>query len=281
MLADAIRSESHRFWLNRSAVFWSVLFAPLAGLILTVFGYFMIQQRTGDLENVQLPPELTGVGGVLDLGPALVQQAGGLANPAILAFVLIGAAVIFAGDYRWETARLTLARNSRSNLILGKVGVVKFLTIAAMLAYLASAMGAEVIRAAMFERTLAFTMTGAQAGDMALLFFISYVRVMQFLMLSLFAAVLTRSLLAALFLPLAVSIAQFFLSQFAPLFGLEPTTWLAHLLMPGLAFDSLKAAIIENQDTLVLKAVVSLAAWLLLPFGAAVAWFQRQDLAKE
>lgn len=281
MLADAIRSEGYRFWLNRSAVFWSVLFAPLAGLVLTVFGYFMLQQRASELENVQLPPELTGVGGVLDLGPALVQQAAGLANPAVLAFVLIGAAVVFAGDYRWETARLTLARNSRTNLILGKVGVVKLLTLAAMLVFLASAMAAEAVRGVMYERAFAFTLTGGQAGDLALLFLAAYVRVIQFLMLSLLAAVFTRSLLAALFLPLAVGVAQFFLGQFAPLFGLEPASWLAHLLMPGLAFDSLKAAIIEGTHAPMVKALVSLVMWVFTPFVGALIWFVRQDLSRE
>lgn len=281
MLADAIRSEGYRLWRNRPAMFWSVLFAPLAGLALTVFGYFMIQQRTSELKDVQLPPELTGTGGVLDMGAALVSQAASLANPAVLAFVLIGAAVVFAGDYRWETARLTLARNSRANTIIGKVGVVKILVVAAMAAYLASAMGAEAIRGAMYQRSFAFSLSVAQLGDLALLFFAGMVRVMQFLMLALLAAVFTRSLLAALFMPLIVGIAQFFLGQLAPVFGLELTGWTAHLLMPGLAFDSLKAAIQTNQMTLVAKAIVSLAAWTFIPFFAALAWFQRQDLSKE
>ena len=38
-------------------------------------------------------------------------------------FVLIGAATIYAGDYRWETWRLISARNTRSNLLAGKVVV--------------------------------------------------------------------------------------------------------------------------------------------------------------
>ncbi|WP_245158243.1 MULTISPECIES: ABC transporter permease subunit [unclassified Brevundimonas] len=281
MLSDAIRSEGYRLWRNRSAMFWSVLFAPLAGLALTVFGYFMIQQRTSELKDVQLPPELTGTGGVLDMGAALVSQAASLANPAVLAFVLIGSAVIFAGDYRWETARLTLARNSRANTIIGKVGVVKMLVLAALLAYLASAMCAEAIRGLMYQRSFAFSLSGSQAGDFALLFVSGMVRVMQFLMLALLAAVFTRSLLAALFLPLIVGVAQFFLSQLASVFGLELTSWLAHLLMPGLAFDSLKAAIQTNQTTMLAKAIVSLAGWTFIPFFAALVWFQRQDLSKE
>ena len=41
---------------------------------------------------------------------------------AFVMFVLIGAATIYAGDYRWETWRLISARNSRVNLLLAKSG---------------------------------------------------------------------------------------------------------------------------------------------------------------
>ena len=54
-----------------------------------------------------------------------------------------------------------------------------------------------------------------------------------------------------------------------------------------MATDLLKAAIeggasaAHLPDHAVLKGVLSLAFWIGVPFAAAVAWFNRQDLSKE
>lgn len=284
MLADAIRSETYRLLQNRTAVFWSVFFVPIAGLAISIISQLVIQSKAVKINGANLPVEL---GAPLDLGQALASSAGDLANPAILAFVLIGAATLYAGDYRWETWRLISARNSRPNMLLGKVGVVKLLTLAAMLAFLLAASMADVAKAAIFDRPMAFTFGAEQAADFALLFLLSFVRVVQFLMISLLAATVTRSLLAALFVPLVIGVGQFFLGQMSPMLGLAPTDWLTQLLVPGLAFDTLKAFIQGGMeaaampDGLALKAITSLAVWSLVPLAAAVAWFSRQDLSKE
>lgn len=284
MLADAIRYETYRLLQNRTAVFWSVFFVPIAGLAISVISQLVIQSKAVKINGANLPVEL---GAPLDLGQALASSAGDLANPAILAFVLIGAATLYAGDYRWETWRLISARNSRPNMLLGKVGVVKLLTLAAMLAFLLAASMADVAKAAIFDRPMAFTFGAEQAADFALLFLLSFVRVVQFLMISLLAATVTRSLLAALFVPLVIGVGQFFLGQMSPMLGLAPTDWLTQLLVPGLAFDTLKAFIQGGMeaaalpDGLALKAITSLAVWSLVPLAAAVAWFSRQDLSKE
>lgn len=284
MLADAIRSETYRLLQNRTAVFWRVFFVPIAGLAISIISQLVIQSKAVKINGANLPVEL---GAPLDLGQALASSAGDLANPAILAFVLIGAATLYAGDYRWETWRLISARNSRPNMLLGKVGVVKLLTLAAMLAFLLAASMADVAKAAIFDRPMAFTFGAEQAADFALLFLLSFVRVVQFLMISLLAATVTRSLLAALFVPLVIGVGQFFLGQMSPMLGLAPTDWLTQLLVPGLAFDTLKAFIQGGMeaaampDGLALKAITSLAVWSLVPLAAAVAWFSRQDLSKE
>ncbi len=284
MLADAIRSESYRLLRNRTAVFWSVFFVPVMALVISIIGQLVVQSKAVKINGANLPLDL---GGPLDLGQALVSSAGDLANPAILAFVLIGAATLYAGDYRWETWRLISARNSRPNMLLGKVGVVKLLTLAAMLVFLLAASMADVAKAAIFDRPMAFTLGAEQAADFALLFLLSFVRVVQFLMISLLAATVTRSLLAALFVPLVLGVGQFFLGQMSPMLGLAPTDWLTQLLVPGLAFDTLKAFIQGGMeaaampDSLALKAITSLAVWSSVPLAVAVAWFSRQDLSKE
>ncbi|MGH7026771.1 ABC transporter permease subunit [Brevundimonas sp.] len=287
MLADAIRSESYRLFQNRTAVFWSVFFVPVISLALSTLGFLLVKSKAAQINGGQLPPELS-LGGPLDLGQAIAGNAGDLANPAILAFLLIGAATLYAGDYRWETWRLISARNSRPNLLLGKVGVLKLLTLAAMLVFLLTGTLSEVIKAGIFARPLTFTFGATEAGQFALLFLLSFVRVVQFLMISLLAATVTRSLLAALFIPLVVGVGQFFLGgPFAPMLGLAPGDWLTQLLLPGAAFDALKALITGGMEAAALpdgvafKAIASLALWSLVPLAAAIAWFSRQDLSKE
>ena len=285
MLADAIRSETYRLSKNRTAVFWSVLFVPIMGILLATLGFVVAKANEVKLAG-KLPPELMK-GGPLDLGMTLVKSAGDFANPAILMFVLIGAATIYAGDYRWETWRLISARNTRPNLLTGKVVVVALLMVLATVAALVSDVIASLIQAAVFGRPVTFSMTGAAAADFGLLALSSWARILQFTMLGLLGAVLTRSLLAALFAPLVIGIAQLFLPQILLPMGVTTDGWLLYLLSPGIATDLLKAAIqggaaaAELPDHAVLKGVISLALWIGVPFAAAVIWFNRQDLSKE
>ena len=284
MLADAIRSETYRLSRNRTALFWSVLFVPIMGVLLATVGFVVAKANEAKLVG-KLPPELMK-GGPLDLGLALVKSAGDFANPAILMFVLIGAATLYAGDYRWETWRLISARNTRSNLIAGKVVVAVLVIVLATLAALASDVIAGLIQAAVFGRPLAFSMTGGAAADFGLLALTGWARILQFTMLGLLAAVMTRSLLAALFAPLVIGIGQFFLPNILLPMGVTPDGWLLPLLSPGLATDLLKAVIeggtaADLPDHAAAKGLLGLGLWIGLPFAAAVAWFNRQDLSKE
>ncbi|PZT97067.1 MAG: hypothetical protein DI624_11335 [Brevundimonas sp.] len=284
MLADAIRSETYRLSRNRTALFWSVLFVPIMGVLLATVGFVVAKANEAKLVG-KLPPELMK-GGPLDLGLALVKSAGDFANPAILMFVLIGAATLYAGDYRWETWRLISARNTRSNLIAGKVVVAVLVIVLATLAALASDVIAGLIQAAVFGRPLAFSMTGGAAADFGLLALTGWARILQFTMLGLLAAVMTRSLLAALFAPLVIGIGQFFLPNILLPMGVTPDGWLLPLLSPGLATDLLKAVIeggtaADLPDHAAAKGLLGLGLWIGLPFAAAAAWFNRQDLSKE
>ena len=284
MLADAIRSETYRLSRNRTALFWSVLFVPIMGVLLATVGFVVAKANEAKLVG-KLPPELMK-GGPLDLGLALVKSAGDFANPAILMFVLIGAATLYAGDYRWETWRLISARNTRSNLIAGKVVVAVLVIVLATLAALASDVIAGLIQAAVFGRPLAFSMSGGAAADFGLLALTGWARILQFTMLGLLAAVMTRSLLAALFAPLVIGIGQYFLPNILLPMGVTPDGWLLPLLSPGLATDLLKAVIeggtaADLPDHAAAKGLLGLGLWIGLPFAAAAAWFNRQDLSKE
>lgn len=290
MLADAVRSEAYRFTKNRMAVFWSVLFTPVLFLALGVAVQMFTKARMAEMQRA-LPPELTAEGGpmsmtgTLDLGHALVDQAGDFSNPIVLLFILIGAAIVYAGDYRWETWRLTSARNSRINLMLGKVAVVLAVVLASFVTWLVFGLIGEVFKGMIFGRALAFDFGGEEAGRFMALSATAITRVMQFTMIGLLAAAFTRSLLAALFVPMVVAVGQFFLMQALPLFGWETGDLQSQLLIPGLAADSLKLRFEGGPEAgsapEAWKAWFSLLLWTVVPLAAAVAWFQRQDLSKE
>ena len=286
MLADAVRAESYRLAQNRTALFWSVLFVPLISLALSTATFVFTKANEAALVG-KLPPELAVRGGPLNLGDVLIDSVGDFANPAVLMFVLIGAATLYAGDYRWETWRLISARNRRTNLVLGKLIVVAGVILAATLAVFVADVASGGIRALVFNRPLAFSVSGEGWADIGQLALLSWARILQFTMMALLAATVTRSLLAALFAPLVIGVAQFFLPQLLAQMGVSPDSWIPPLVSPGFATDLIKTAIQGGlpaaglPDQAVTQGVISLLAWTALPFAAAVAWFNRQDLSKE
>jgi len=291
MLVDAIRAEGFRLSKNRTALFWSLLFVPVITVAIGTVTQFVIKANEARLmADAEAPPELREMmvtGAELDLAQALVSAAGTLANPMVLLFVLIGAATIYAGDYRWETWRLISARNSRVNLMLGKLATVAGLSLLAMLFMLVAAVIENFIRASMFDRSVVFGATGEAAGQFLGQFALSWLRILQFTMLGMLAASVTRSLLAALFVPLVIGVAQFFTPQMLTPMGFMPDAWLSMLVNPAASTDAISAAIAGGEraaalpEGVVVKAWVSLGLWTLVPLAGALAWFQKQDLSKE
>ncbi len=290
MLADSVRSELYRLFRNRMAVFWSVLFVPIAfatgGIGFHVLTRSRSVEMSGDLSAAGL--QAAAPAGLIDIGQDLPQMAGMAANGAVLVFMLIAAATLYAGDYRWETWRLISARNSRINLILGKVGAFKVLTLLAIAAFLIAGLVFSVSGAMISGAQLAFNFDGDDAGSFALLLLLSYIRIIQYAMIALLTAVLTRSLHAAPFVPVVLGFAQSLLGgPGLALLGWEPTSWQAQLLQPGLAFDALKGFVTAGEaaaampEGLMLKSILSLLLWTLAPLAGAIAWFNRQDLSKE
>ena len=290
MLVDAIRAEGFRLSRNRTALFWSLAFVPILSVAIGALTSFVLKgSETKILGDEKMPEELKAAlaGGTLDMADALVSAAGNLANPLVLLFVLIGAATLYAGDYRWETWRPITARNSRINLLLAKLAVVAVLALTAMGFMLVASLIENLIKAAVFERSLTFALTGEMAGQFLGFAALSGLRILQFAMMGMLAAVVTRSLLAALFVPLVFGIAQFFSPQMLGPMGVMPDAWLSVLVNPGAATDAIQAAIAGGvraaalPDGLLLKAWVSLTLWTLVPLAGALAWFRRQDLSKE
>lgn len=285
MLVDALKSEAYRVSRNRTAVFCSVLLTPLLFIIGGV-AFHIITKTKGDAlaAKASLPVEMGNQ--PVNLADALGFTATYGANGVLLAFMLLAAATVYAGDYRWETWRLISARNGRPWLILGKIGVMKALAMIAMLAMLIAAFVFFISQAVVTGRPMAFDLTDFDLGRFLLLWLLSLIRIVQYGLIALLAAVVSRSLLAALFVPWALGFAQSILGgPLMPVIGWAPTDWAAQLLLPGLAYDTLKAAVspgpMPMPEGAVMKAIVSLTLWCVVPVAASIAWFQRQDLSKE
>jgi len=289
MLADAFRAENYRFWKNRMTVLWSIAFVPVIGVIFGAIGNIVLKINTPRLmADSDLPPQVAQLmgGGALDLGASMVAAAAKLASPPLLLFVLIAAATIYAGDYRWETWRLISARNSRRNLLLGKIGVVGVVGLVALAAMVVSGVVSDTVKATVLERPLTFHMDAGDAGRWGLLTLLSWSRVMQFTLLALLAATLSRSLLAALFVPIVVGVAGSAAPALLAAMGMAPDHWLSVLLSPGGAIEALQAAVDPQPgeslpEGLIVKAWTSAILWTALPLAGALLLFRRQDLSKE
>lgn len=288
MLFDALAAETYRFLRNRMAVFWSVLFVPVMGAVVGV-GFHYLNRSHGDPAAAAAGLSIGASATPLNLADFLMLGADKAANGALMTFMLIGAATVYATDYRWETWRLISARNNRTFLILGKVGTMKLMAIAAALAMLVAAFIYLLSQAIIFERPLAFSLTADKAGDAALIWLLSYVRIVQYGLIALLTAVVTRSLLASLFVPWALGFGQSILGALPVMMvlKLQPDGWLAQLLLPGMAYDTLKNVVVPGiaqtaaTSAALWPAIVSLALWCTVPLALALVLFKRQDLSKE
>jgi ABC-2 type transport system permease protein len=288
MLLDAIRAEGFRLSKSRTTWFWSVFFAPIVTLALGVLVMFVIKASEGQITSQgQIPPEVVEMMSKvpINLATEIVTAAGRLDSILLLPFVLIGAATLYAADYRWETWRLISARNTRTNLLLGKLATIAMLGLIALLVMLLASVAEAVVKASIFARPLTFELEAKDVGGFFALGGLAFLRVIQFTMLGMLTAVVTRSLLAALFVPLVIAVAQGLSPQLFGSMAMKPDDWLPMLVNPGASMDALKAiasgASAALPDGIAIKAWLSMALWTLLPLAGAIFWFNRQDLSKE
>ncbi|MDQ8029794.1 MAG: hypothetical protein REJ23_13800, partial [Brevundimonas sp.] len=167
MLVDALKAEAYRFSLNRVLVFISVVLTPLLFALGGVL-FHWVTKTNGDKAaqaanlDINLPTE------AVNLADAFGFAAAGCANGFVLICVLIAAATIYAGDYRWETWRLISARNDRISLILAKVGVVKIIALVSSLFFLIASVIFLLAQAMVYDRGLTFDLKDIEIGGAAL-----------------------------------------------------------------------------------------------------------------
>jgi len=269
MLADAIAAERFRLSRDRTALFWGFGFAPLVAMLFSM----AIDMFTRAVLHRTIPGETT------DLANRAMGAVAGASGPFTALFLLIGAAAIFAGDYRWETWRLVTPRNHRVNLLAAKLIVFAeaaawSLLLTALTAVLAGLFGSVVNHGRLVGPTTGFL------SHFAGVFIVTWLEVLLIGALAALVGVLTRSTLGAVIAGLVTVFVQSTLAA-----AMQDTTWKS-LAIPAYAGRLLKA-FVAAPDEMRPEAgpaglgLVLLLAWLVVLAGGAVALFRRQDLTKE
>ena len=275
MLADAIAAERFRLLRDRSALFWGFCFAPIVGFLLSIGGDLFLHYV------VKKPMPGLGIGLLDQMIKAL---AGGASTFGAL-FLMIGAAAILAGDYRWETWRLLTPRNTRQNLLLAKLVVVGeavfwSLALTAVLSAVAAVIGAGIngkaLSISMFDRNL-FDVLGVLA--------ITWLEAMTLAALAACVGVLSRSTMGVVIACLGVRFVQTVLASSLRMMEQGQSSWKL-LAIPVYDADLLRATLLEptmvGQTTSSAgPALAMLAAWTAVLTTGAVLLFRRQDLTKE
>lgn len=281
MLTDAISSEGYKLWRNRTALFWGFLFTPFVALLMGVGSVVLLRMNMPD----------AAVGQPTDIGRQALMAAAQASAPLTILFALLGGAVLFAGDYRWETWRLIAPRNSRLNHIAGKGVVFALAALATVLAITLAGVLAALFGA--FVNKAPIEWHGGDVGTWLIvlgsLILTSWLQLLQAGALVALVAVVTRSMMAAVMVPLFIGLVQAIAQSQLPGPEQMDPTWWRMLLLPGLATDLIRAhvggqALAGMQmisPEVAGKALGVLALWILGAFAAAWALFQRQDLSKE
>jgi ABC-2 type transport system permease protein len=202
-------------------------------------------------------------------------------------------AVVFAGEYGWNTWKLVVPHRARGALLAAKYGIVLAFLYAAFLLT-----GLLMLGAGWLEDVATGTATPAGVTAAALLrahgegMAASLAPILLTIGYTSLAAVLTRSMVAALAIGIAVTTLEGLFVNFGPMgsFYAPGLTWALYHVLPGYHLANLEHAVVEGSSlsvpfpgtgVLALGWQVSAAAaagWIALLSALTVASFKRQDL---
>jgi ABC-2 type transport system permease protein len=275
ILLDAFRAES--FKLRRNLVIVGVAFV-LSPAMIFALGFTLEMMTVGPVVgDFVLRPE------PVDLAMNGLASGGNLFAEMLL---IVGAAFLFAGEYRWETWRAILPRTDRAAVMSAKMlvfCVAAFSSLVAsglagLLAGFAS-VAASQLRPSWPDASGSMIALGAAINLLA-----SMLQILTMAALSAVVAVMTRSLLAAVIAP---TVAHAGFELVAARINLTDADVLS-VLAPSVAANTLRelaAYLLGDPDAIVTPlaapGLMALAAWVVLLFGLAIALFRRQDLPRE
>lgn len=287
MLADAFAAERLRFFKARGTLFWSLCFVPIVSVLMGLLQGFTLRmvnikasdQGTRDIDLIRTP--------IAFLEQAVDAVSG--SNFFIMQlFFLIAGSAILAGDYRWETWRFLTPRNTRTNLLLAKLGVFGLAAAIGLALLAVGGIVGSLASAALTGGGVEWAKAGGNTNAQLLgIFGIAWLEMMTVGALAAVVAVATRTGLAALLAPVGVWIVQgFVLSQITRGFENPLQPPLQYLLaFPALQADMLKAALTPPDPGMAAvnwpMALAALLTWIAALTALAVWQFKRQDLTRE
>lgn len=275
MLADAIAAERFRLLRDRSTLFWGFCFAPLIGALLSVGGDLFLR--------FVIKKPLPGV--TVGLVDQVIKTLSNGASTFGALFLMIGAASVLAGDYRWETWRLLTPRNTRQNLLLAKLIVVGEAVFWSLLLSAVLSAFAALIGSAINGKAVAMSLLDRNAFDIVGVLAITWLEAMVLAALAACVGVLSRSTMGVVIACLGVRFVQTILSGALRMMEQGPPSWKL-LSMPVFDADLLRAALLAPDQLGAASgsaglALAALVVWTAALAAAAVWLFRRQDLTKE
>ena len=279
MLADAISAENLRLTRNRSTLFWGFLFIPILALVAEIIGQLFMRQ--------EMPAQLRLL--PVDMADQLVSAFGEAGGVLTILLSLIGAAVLFAGDYRWETWRLISPRASRTHLFAAKAVVFSAWALLTIILIGLFDAGVGWVGALVGGNRIEFGLgMGEFVRQILAVTFVSWIQLLFAGGLAALAATATRSMLAAIMIPIGVMIGQAALQARYPIAD-AAAEWWKILLIPGNAFEYARIFLagVETLPGQTIETVAGvsglagIALWLLVGIGGGLAVFLKQDLSKE
>lgn len=275
MLADAIAAERFRLLRDRSALFWGFCFAPIVGFMLSVGGDLFLRYM------IKKPMPGVTVGLIDQMLKAL---SNGASTFGAL-FLMIGAAAVLAGDYRWETWRLLTPRNTRRNLLLAKLTVVGEAVFWSLVLTAILSAAAGVVGAIIGGRAIALTTFDRNVFDVIGSLAITWLEAMTLAALAACVGVLSRSTMGVVIVCLGARFIQTILAGTLRMMEQGEPSWKL-LAMPVFDAELLRGALLDPSALGPASgsagvALVVLLAWTAALTAGAVFLFVRQDLTKE
>jgi ABC-2 type transport system permease protein len=275
MIGEAFSAEWVKALRQRRALFWSYIFPPLVGVVVG-----LIQLLWAHNAN----PELAAMGHPSLIKPML-DAAGQCRNPFVILFLILGAANLFAGEYRWLTWRYQLVRNTRVNILSAKLMVFVLLCGISLLLFMFGGLLLAVIDSALNGSAFRPFPSGGgvavlAASGLALLDLAGLGALVAL------ASVFTRTLTGAIISIIVFLLVMVFAEQQLVMHGVM---WIQPYL-PGLAYDRLSSMALSLAGQIPSNALqpggplaplLTELGWLAVPAVLAGLIFVRQDLSRE